>query len=252
MSDEIAAGRDAWARLRLSQQASWADWLAVGRALVAGRAHCMKAAQTNEAKGGRFNLVMSAWLADNGLNEVSAPERYRLIKIIEHLPAVEGMARDARSRRTAAAKPPKPLVCVLPGAGGRIGQASQCCREINATLARPRSRGVLDGRPYPPRCRCYAREPQRRLVHASPPRARSRRSQRGRLDRAVTDEVSIAPRCSGAGDGCRIEPMLRAEQGEVVAVGREAAIMCSIGLLPVVIHWRHFDCLLLVDLSASG
>jgi hypothetical protein len=88
MTDEIAAGRDAWARLKDREKPTWSDWLSVAGALEIGKAAAMATAKTNRMVGSRYNAAMGAWLAENGLVDVSAQERYRLAKIMENLDAI--------------------------------------------------------------------------------------------------------------------------------------------------------------------
>jgi len=83
----VECGRAAWARLR-SDRKSWTDWLAVGRALAIGRAEAMKAAQTNRPGGATYNRLMGNWLRENGLSDITAQERYRLLLILENLTAI--------------------------------------------------------------------------------------------------------------------------------------------------------------------
>ena len=85
----ITAGRAAWQRLQDRERATWDDWIDVGKALIIGRATCMSIAQVNAPGGGRYNAAMNVWLADNGFSDITAPERYRLTRIMESLPAVE-------------------------------------------------------------------------------------------------------------------------------------------------------------------
>jgi hypothetical protein len=80
----IEAGRAAWARLR-DDRNTWTDWLCVARCLQIGKAEAMQTAQTNRAVGSKYNTAMGNWLRDNGLDGVTAQERYRLLKILEHL-----------------------------------------------------------------------------------------------------------------------------------------------------------------------
>lgn len=87
-SEVVSQGRAAWARLRAQERLTWDDWIAVGKALLVGRAICMKAAQVNLPKGGRYNHIAARWLADNGLNDISAQERHRICRIIENLDEV--------------------------------------------------------------------------------------------------------------------------------------------------------------------
>lgn len=83
----ISDAQAAWSRLR--HCASFADWLAVGRALVIGRQHAMLVAKTNRAIGTTYNRAMGAWLAANGLDGISGQERHRVLLVIENLPAIE-------------------------------------------------------------------------------------------------------------------------------------------------------------------
>jgi hypothetical protein len=89
MSDAVSEGREAWTRLKDRERATWDDWIAVGKALIIGRASCMSMAQTNAPQGGRYKAAMNCWLADNGLAEVSGPERFKLSMIMKNLDAVE-------------------------------------------------------------------------------------------------------------------------------------------------------------------
>jgi hypothetical protein len=89
MNDAVTAGREAWARLRDHERASWDMWLCVGRALVQGRIDCMKIAGVNEPKGGKYNYAAEVWLAQNGFSDMWPGERHRIVKIVENLPAVE-------------------------------------------------------------------------------------------------------------------------------------------------------------------
>ena len=85
--DDVAAGRAAWARLR-GDRKSWTDWLFVGRALQIGKGEAMKAAKTNRAVGTTYNRLMAQWLRENGLDGITAQERYRLQRILENLTEV--------------------------------------------------------------------------------------------------------------------------------------------------------------------
>ena len=88
--DDIAAAQAAWTRLRANDRATFDDWIMVGRALVIGRAEAMKLAKTNKPLGSRYNRCMGRWLRQNGLDGISAQERYRVVAVIENLPAIEG------------------------------------------------------------------------------------------------------------------------------------------------------------------
>jgi hypothetical protein len=98
----VAAGRAAWGRLRARERTTWDDWLAVGRALVIGREIAMALAKTNRPVGATYNRAMGEWLRQNGFDSIVAQERYRLLLIVENLPAIEtwrGGLDDAKRRR---------------------------------------------------------------------------------------------------------------------------------------------------------
>lgn len=83
----IEEGRAAWSRL-CGERKTWTDWLAVGRAIQIGKAEALRIAKTNRAVGSKYNLEMGNWLRNNGLDGVSAQERYRLLRILENLTEV--------------------------------------------------------------------------------------------------------------------------------------------------------------------
>ncbi len=76
-ADAVIAGRDAWQRLCRRDRASWNDWLAVGHALLIGRAACMQIAKANKPVGSRYNAAVGNWLRENGLDGISNQERCR-------------------------------------------------------------------------------------------------------------------------------------------------------------------------------
>jgi len=85
----VEAGRDAWNRLKSRERTSWADWLAVARALAIGRAEAMKQAKANRPLGSKYNRLFGAWLRDNGLADVTAQERYRALRCVDNCEAIE-------------------------------------------------------------------------------------------------------------------------------------------------------------------
>ena len=98
--DAVAEGRAAWRRLR--SRASFGDWVAVGRALLHGRAVAMAEAKTNRPVGTAFNRAMGAWLDANGFREISAQERGRAVELASNLPAVSAWISSlpaAKARR---------------------------------------------------------------------------------------------------------------------------------------------------------
>jgi hypothetical protein len=85
----INSGRQAADRL-ISGHA-WSDWVAVGRALVIGRAEAMREAHTNKPEGRLYAAAFARWLAHTGLDRVAGDKgtRSHLLDLIDHLDAVE-------------------------------------------------------------------------------------------------------------------------------------------------------------------
>jgi hypothetical protein len=94
----IEAAREAWARLRERQAASWSDWITVGHALVAGRAAAMKAAKCNRPYGRKYSAQMRAWLDRYELAEISPQERNVLLRVVENLPAISAWRDELDGR----------------------------------------------------------------------------------------------------------------------------------------------------------
>jgi hypothetical protein len=86
--DDIERGKAAWQRLQARETATYDDWVAVGRALVASRAIAMAEAKCNAPVGGAYNEAYGRLLREAGLASVDAPERYKIIKVVENLAEV--------------------------------------------------------------------------------------------------------------------------------------------------------------------
>jgi hypothetical protein len=97
----IADARAAWQRLKRRQRASWHDWLCIARALAVGRSTVLQAAGTSRPVGSRYNLALARWLIDNGLEDITAAERYRALLVLDNLPAITAWrdGLDEKSRR---------------------------------------------------------------------------------------------------------------------------------------------------------
>jgi hypothetical protein len=100
--DTVSTGRAAWQRLRDRERATWADWLAVGRALIIGRAAAMQEAKANRPLGSKYNRLFGAWLRSNGFDTISTQERYRIVLCIENLTTIEEWRKtlDNAKKRT--------------------------------------------------------------------------------------------------------------------------------------------------------
>jgi hypothetical protein len=100
--DQIAQGREAWERLQGRERKSWDDWILVARAIEIGRVSALKVAVSNRPVGTRYNRAMGAWLRGNGLGDIVAQERYKLLLILDNLRAItiwrEGLPPAKRRR----------------------------------------------------------------------------------------------------------------------------------------------------------
>src|SRR5258708_20570663 len=85
----IEAGAAAWTRIKDCGRKNWSDWIQVARALAIGRTEALKAAETNRTLGSRYNSEMAQWLAKHGLSDITATERYRALRFLENLHAIE-------------------------------------------------------------------------------------------------------------------------------------------------------------------
>jgi hypothetical protein len=83
----IAAGRAAWAKLKHDE--TWTDWVAVGRALSAGKAAMMGYLRTNNPAGRQWSKHFGGWLRESGFDEIDKGVRSRLEKCMDHLAQIE-------------------------------------------------------------------------------------------------------------------------------------------------------------------
>jgi hypothetical protein len=99
--DDVDAGRAAWERIKGRDRATWGDWIDVARSLAIGRAETMKAANTNRPVGTTYNRLMGQWLKQHGFDGINNQERYRALRCLENLDAIEAWRAtlDDASRR---------------------------------------------------------------------------------------------------------------------------------------------------------
>lgn len=83
----VARGREAWATLRTDE--TWEKWLAIGRAIEAGRTAIMRHLHTNQPKGRIWSEVFGAWLEDNEFDKIDKGVRSRLQKCLDNLTEIE-------------------------------------------------------------------------------------------------------------------------------------------------------------------
>src|SRR5215469_6267331 len=83
----VAAGRLAWARLK--REEAWFDWVAIGRAIEAGKIAMMNHLGTNNARGRKWSDHFGEWLVEQGFDEIDKGVRSRLQKCLDRLPEIE-------------------------------------------------------------------------------------------------------------------------------------------------------------------
>jgi hypothetical protein len=76
----IQRGREAFERLASGR--TWDDWVAVGEALLVGRAAAMREARTNTPAGRRYNEVFGSWLAHYGFDRLDKSDRAKLMEVM--------------------------------------------------------------------------------------------------------------------------------------------------------------------------
>ncbi|MES5485942.1 hypothetical protein QMZ05_24580 [Bradyrhizobium sp. INPA03-11B] len=88
-SDLISLGREAWQRIQHRDKATFDDWIAIGKALIAGRQECMAKAGVNSPYGPAYQKLMRSWLDENGLAGTDSHERVGAIHCVEHQAEIE-------------------------------------------------------------------------------------------------------------------------------------------------------------------
>jgi hypothetical protein len=68
---------------------TWNKWVAIGKALSAGRTYCMRVANTNQPKGRHYNEIFSAWLKQYQFTNIEQAARKRLFDCVDHLDEIE-------------------------------------------------------------------------------------------------------------------------------------------------------------------
>jgi hypothetical protein len=112
------------ALVRLEQNQTWADYVAVIVALAVGREVCRQA--IGQVKGRHFNEAMGRWLRCYGFDRIHKADRSRMLRCADHLPDINAwraelplheqlelnhprvvFRRWTRSLQEGASKPPK-------------------------------------------------------------------------------------------------------------------------------------------------
>jgi hypothetical protein len=85
--DEIALGREAWAKI--SQTTTFAAWKAIAVALALGRAHALRLAGANRPYGAKYARAFNGWLDENGFRSMSYGTRAACCKLADNIAAIE-------------------------------------------------------------------------------------------------------------------------------------------------------------------
>jgi hypothetical protein len=83
----VSRGREAWRTLRNDE--TWEKWIAIGRAIDAGRTAIMRLLNTNQPKGRAWSETFGAWLRENDFNTIDKGVRSRLQTCLDNLAAIE-------------------------------------------------------------------------------------------------------------------------------------------------------------------
>ena len=83
----VSRGREAWRTLRNDE--TWEKWVAIGRAVEAGRGAIMRLLNTNQPKGRAWSQTFGAWLQENEFDAIDKGVRSRLQDCLDNLPAIE-------------------------------------------------------------------------------------------------------------------------------------------------------------------
>ena len=83
----VSRGREAWRTLRNDE--TWEKWIAIGRALEAGRGAIMRQLHTNQPKGRIWSEVFGEWLRENEFDRIDKGVRSRLQTCLDNLAEIE-------------------------------------------------------------------------------------------------------------------------------------------------------------------
>jgi len=83
----VTRGREAWKSLRADE--TFEKWVAIGRAIEAGRVAIMRFLNTNQPKGRVWSETFGQWLRENEFDQIDKGVRSRLQTCLDNLPAIE-------------------------------------------------------------------------------------------------------------------------------------------------------------------
>ena len=87
----VTRGREAWRSLKSDE--TWEKWVAIGRAIEAGKAAIMRVLHTNQPKGRAWSQTFGAWLQENEFDQIDKGVRSRLQNCLDRLPEIEAWRR---------------------------------------------------------------------------------------------------------------------------------------------------------------
>lgn len=129
----VTRGREAWTSLRSDE--TWEKWVAIGRAIEAGKTAVMRELGTNQPVGRRWSETFGGWLKETDFDQINRATRSRLQTCLDNLPGNRSMAADDWSRAAAPAQSP------LHGVASMAGVASVRCRQHQAECSPRVARG---------------------------------------------------------------------------------------------------------------
>jgi hypothetical protein len=83
----VTRGREAWKSLRADE--TFEKWVAIGRAIEAGRTAIMRFLNTNQSKGRVWSETFGQWLRENEFDQIDKGVRSRLQTCLDNLPEIE-------------------------------------------------------------------------------------------------------------------------------------------------------------------
>ena len=83
----VTRGREAWKSLRADE--TFEKWIAIGRAIEAGKSAIMRFLNTNQSKGRAWSETFGQWLRENEFDQIDKGVRSRLQTCLDNLPAIE-------------------------------------------------------------------------------------------------------------------------------------------------------------------
>jgi hypothetical protein len=83
----VNRGREAWHTLKSDE--TWEKWVAIGRAIEAGRVAIMRLLLTNQPKGRAWSEHFGNWLRENEFDQIDKGVRSRLQTCLDNLPQIE-------------------------------------------------------------------------------------------------------------------------------------------------------------------